>query len=219
MSTYLIHACPKRIAYVNEYLVPSMLKQGIERENILIYEDKFKLGNLQAFLASSELVIHNTSGTWHLQDDIIISSKFKEVTESYDKGIVCGFCNKYSEDLQIGLRPVRDLWYSFPCIRIPNTVLKRFVEWMRRPEIQKKYRVYIEAGKFDDTLFRAFILERYPDKLIQNLCPNIVDNIDYLIGGSLINYSRTVDANSIYFDEQKEKLEFEESYRKSVYNE
>lgn len=217
MSTYLIHACPKRIDYVNDYLVPSMLNQGIERNNILIYNDTMKLGNLQAFLTSASLISDVTSGTWHLQDDIIISPNFRKVTESFNNGIVCGFCNKYSEDLQIGIRPIRDMWYSFPCIRIPNLILKQFVQWMGTRDVQIKYKAYIEAKKFDDTLFRAFMLERYKDMIVHNLCPNIVDNIDYLIGGSLINKARDVDANSIYFEEQEMKSAFEIAYKNSVY--
>lgn len=219
MAKYLIHACPKRIDYVNDYLVPSMLRQGIEKENILIYNDEKKLGNLRAFKASSELVCHEISGTWHLQDDVIISSKFREVTETYDKGVVCGFCNVFSKDLPIGIRLMRDMWYSFPCIRIPNNVLKQFVQWLNYPDTQTTYRYYIEANKFDDTLFRKFMTTKYPDKIVHNLCPNIVDNVDYLLGGSIINYTRDKEknVNSIYYNEQKEKAEFEDAYRKSVY--
>lgn len=200
VAKYLIHSCQKRKWYVDNYLIPSMLEQGIKRENILVYNDSARLGNLRAFLASADMV-EQTSGTWHLQDDIIIASSFKAITEEYDKGIVCGFCNKYSEDLQIGIRPVRDMWYSFPCIRIPNHILRAFVCWVKSASAQRKYRVYIEANKFDDTLFRAFMLENYSDKrVVHNLVPNIVDNVDYLLGGSIIN-QRNVDedVNSLYF--------------------
>ena len=30
MSSYIIHACPARMWYVNGYLIPSMREQGIE---------------------------------------------------------------------------------------------------------------------------------------------------------------------------------------------
>lgn len=218
MARYLIHSCQKRKWYVDEFLLPSMLKQGIERENILIYNDNAKLGNLRAFLSSAEIIDTRISGTWHLQDDVIISSNFKEVTETYDHGIVCGFCNTYSADLPIGIRPVRDMWYSFPCIRIPNGLLKSFVRWVNIPSTQNKYRVYIEANKFDDTLFRAYIISLYKDKLVHNLCPNIVDNVDYLIGGSIINYNRPVsDVNSIYFTEKPLKEELKNALSNTVY--
>ena len=219
MAKYLIHAVQKRKWYVDDFLIPSMLKQGIERENIMVFTDDKRLGNLRAFLTSSKMIQTTASGTWHLQDDIIISSKFKEITETYDHGIVCGFCNQYSEDLPIGIRLVRDMWYSFPCIRIPNSLLKGFVNWMELKSTQNKYRAYIEAGKFDDTLFRAYVTTLYKDKLVYNIHPNIVDNIDYLIGGSLINYMRDKDINvsSIYFEEKDLAEELKHSLEDSVY--
>ncbi len=217
MSKYLIHACAKRKWYVDEFLVPSMLKQGIERENILVYNDSSKEGCLKSFLSSYDNIASVVGGIWHLQDDVIISSNFKEITETYDKGIVCGFCSFYSEDVPFGIRPISDIWYSFPCIRIPNMVFKNFVNWVKSPEIQNKYRVYIEQNKFVDMLFRIFIIQTYPDKLVHNLCPNIVDNVDYLLGGSVINYIRDKEPLSLYFSEQNLIEELKHSIDNSVY--
>ena len=39
MAYYLIHACNKRFWYVKEYLIPSMMLQGIPAENIFVYRD------------------------------------------------------------------------------------------------------------------------------------------------------------------------------------
>ena len=36
---YMIHCCPKRMWYVEEYLIPSMLRQGIDRDSIIIWND------------------------------------------------------------------------------------------------------------------------------------------------------------------------------------
>ena len=149
MAKYLIHSCQKRKWYVDNYLIPSMLEQGIKRENILVYNDNERLGNLRAFLASADMV-GQSSGTWHLQDDIIIASNFKAITEEYDKGIVCGFCNKYSEGLQIGIRPVRDMWYSFPCIIIPNEYAHEFVKWLEDRRDDTNYIQCIQENKHDE---------------------------------------------------------------------
>ncbi len=201
MAKYLIHSCEKRKWYVDKYLVPSLLNQGIKRENVLVYNDNAKQGNLRAYMASSEMIQTTESGTWHLQDDIIISKNFRRVTEEFDKGLVCGFCNTYSKDMPIGIHLTKDMWYSFPCIRIPNHILKEFIEWLKSAPTQNRYRAYIEANKFDDSLFRFFMLYRYPDMIIHNLYPNLVDNIDYLLGGSIINYQRDSNPNSLYFVE------------------
>lgn len=215
MAKYMIHACPKRMDYVERYLVPSMLEQGIKRSDIQIYNDTKKLGNLRACIDSFRLVAQKNGGTWHLQDDIIISSKFKEVTEAESKGIVCGFCNKYSKDMLAGYRPVNDMWYSFPCIRIPNKIASEFIDWFYSSAVQNKYRAYIEEGKYDDSLFRYFMLEKHSDMVVHNLCPNIVDNIDYFIGGSIVNYQRSnkEDADSIYFKE----VELKWKLQKAIY--
>lgn len=218
LSKYLIHACPSRKWYVDEYLVPSMLKQGIKESDIAIYNDERKLGNLKAYIDASSIVSELDGGTWHLQDDIVLSKRFKTYTEIYDRGIVCGFCSLYNEDTSVGIRPAKDMWYSFPCIRIPNIVLKSFIDWLCSPEIQTKFRAYILANKFDDSLFREYILENHRSMIIHNLYPNIVDNIDYMIGGSIINYTRDMQMTSLYFNEDDVKEELKHSLKESVYN-
>jgi len=36
---YMIHACPERIWYVNNYLVPELLNQGITTQDIIVWND------------------------------------------------------------------------------------------------------------------------------------------------------------------------------------
>ena len=107
MSQYLIHATHERINYVRRHLIPSMLRQGIKSQDITLYVDNKKEGLLKALITSSKTV--KGSGTWHLQDDVIISSDFKDKTEQYDQGIVCGFCNSYSKG-QPGEVGVDEMW-------------------------------------------------------------------------------------------------------------
>ena len=84
---YLIHTCIQRKWYVNEFLVPSMRAQGIEADEIIIYSDENGDGQLRSLINSYELI--RGKDTWHLQDDIIISSQFKELAEKHNSGIVC----------------------------------------------------------------------------------------------------------------------------------
>lgn len=217
MAKYLIHCCEKRKWYVDNFLLPSMLKQGIERTDIMVYNDASNKGCLQSFISSIDMITETKGGTWHLQDDIIISSNFKEITEEFDKGIVCGFCSYYSEDAPVGIRTVQNMWYSFPCIRIPNQVVKNFIKWLSYPRIQTKYTVYIGANKFVDSLFRWFLLEMYSHMFVHNLYPNIVDNVDYLIGGTTINHQREKKPVSLYFAEDNLVEELKCSIENSVY--
>ena len=51
----MIHCCPKRIWYVEEYLIPSMLRQGIDRENIIVWKN-----NKNGFFRSMEETVFST---------------------------------------------------------------------------------------------------------------------------------------------------------------
>ena len=200
MAKYLIHSTLERQWYVEDYLVPSMLNQGIAKEDIDIWQDVMCEGNFPAFMNSMVAVGKLPGGTWHLQDDIIIASDFKERTEERDYGIVTGFCSSYDTDLYIpfnksipvGIVPIQKMWYSFQCIRIPNVLAKEFVQWYHTEGINdvELKELCEKQKKGDDSAFRKFLEAKYPDLTVYNLNPNLVDHIDYLIGGTLVNEGR-----------------------------
>lgn len=200
----MIHTCPKRKWYVDEFLIPSMEEQGINTGNITVYNDVNEDGHLMAFMNSWKWL--TDGGTWHLQDDIIISSNFKRMTEAYDEGVVCGFVNSYSAFSEYaGWVSVDMMWYSMPCIRIPNEIMKEFVGWFVTSGVQQKYKVHIRNRKHSDVLFWDFLKERHPDMKVMHLKPNIINHVDHLIGGSLINEKRNKtpeEIMSLYWNEQ-----------------
>lgn len=203
-TQYMIHTMPKRRWYVDEYLIPSMLKQGIKESQITVYSDDTKQGNLKACMNSWLTLDDSVEGTWHLQDDIIISSNFKEQTEKHDKGIVCAFKSYYDKDLQPGLVPVQKMWYSFPCIRIPNEIAKKCAAYTLEYMIGNPvYRNWWKDGKSDDVFFRQYVWDWYKKEMALNLAPNIVDHVDYLIGGTVASVDRKVImCRSQYWDEE-----------------
>lgn len=68
MAKYMIHAVPQRMWYVKDYLIPSMVEQGINKKDITVYVDKKKEGNLQSFLKSfAQAGAWENEGTWHMQ--------------------------------------------------------------------------------------------------------------------------------------------------------
>lgn len=193
MSKYMIHACNDRMWYVNDYMIPSMLKQGISADDIIIWQDKDCKGNLFAFMDSCRwLGKQDFTGTWHLQDDIIICSDFKERTEEYDNGIVCGFTTWYDDLKSPGEYTAKQyMWWSFPCIRIPNEFLTEFVDWVdiwvwRDPQWEK----WIKAKKGDDLVFNTWVRNFHPNDKVICLAPNLVDHVDWLIGGTKVNHDR-----------------------------
>ena len=214
-TKYMIHAVPQRMWYVEHYLMPEMIKNGIDKDSILIYNDDKGLGNLRAFLDSLK---KSDCDLWHLQDDIIISDDFKVQTEKHNSGIVCGFCSRYSEDKPAGFVLPENMWYSFPCIRIPDSTAREFIRWIKQQEEENgKHKNWIDANRYDDSLFMAFLQERYPLKAVLNLKPNIVNHIDYLIGGSMVNPKRRQTATAIYWESEKLLKEWEAELRNGKY--
>ena len=45
-AQYIIHACLDREWYVDEFLIPSMIEQGIPKENIEVWMDRNRDGCL-----------------------------------------------------------------------------------------------------------------------------------------------------------------------------
>lgn len=93
---YMIHSCNQRLWYVKEYLIPSMLKQGIELKDIILWNDYFSVGNQKSWYNSCKYIKQSESlneGMWHLTDDVMISHKFYFRTKFVPNNlnIRCGF--------------------------------------------------------------------------------------------------------------------------------
>ena len=216
MAKYLIHTYPKRIWYVNGYLIPSMIKQGIAEADISIYNDENEDGNLRACLNAFRTLSDPQEGTWHLQDDIIISHDFKERSEEFNEGLVCGFSSlKYDGDIKenIGLVDRSQMWFSFPCIRIPNQWAIECADWVDKYIIGNPvYFDYWKNGRNDDWAFKLYVKEFHKDCKVLNLAPNLVDHVDYLIGGGS-GGKRKHPVRSQYFEDDYLVEELEEKLR------
>lgn len=204
MAKYLIHSVPQRMWYVNEYLIPSMTAQGISKADISIACDENRIGCLKMF-AQSCGKLPSTGDTWHLQDDIMISSRFRAETERKRDGIICGIATVYDKDRQPGWTDISQTWYSFPCIRIPNRIATGLSKWWAE-YASTSYEVDLynirKSNKNDDMLFRIYVERFFPDEPVLNLAPNIVEHIDYMIGGSVENVGRAEShTGSVYWYE------------------
>ena len=214
MAYYLIHCCNKRFWYVKDYLIPSMMLHGIPADNIFVYRDYNELGNLRAFLDSSNRNVlqckaHDIQGVWHIQDDVIISEDFAKKTQLYDNGIVCGFTCAYDKQPEEGFFQLyqHKMWFSFPCIRIPTSILAEFVSWANGNLWQSKYfKGMVKRNKGDDMIFREWLYDNYPDMTHLNLAPNLVNHIDKYLGGSICNPQRESDQDtmSIFWEDHGE---------------
>lgn len=205
---YMIHACPQRMWYVNDYLIPSMRAQGIA--DIEIWNDTEGKGNLFSCMESFRACGEREGGTWHLQDDVLICRDFAERTRIHDDGIVCGFvCRNFGLSVQErGLVPMVFLWYSFPCIRIPNELAGECAAWFFDDAMHRtQYARHVFERKHDDYLWRQFLLERHREDWVTNLAPNLVEHIDHLIGGTLINQQRSIQINRAAFFEDTDLVE------------
>lgn len=193
----MIHTCNKREWYVYNFLIPSLVEQGIGQRQIKVWHDYDRLGNLGSFLGSLKWIKEDYGGQgsfWHLQDDVCISKSFKKTIDEYDQGIVCGFVNKEFNKNGVnfyGRQPVSKMWFSFPCIRIPNNYAVEFLDWIYNQAIfrERTYKWY-QTGRMDDSLWKEFMEQKHHREYVMNLNPNIVDHIDYLLGGSQVNVDR-----------------------------
>lgn len=213
MAQYLIHACPKRMWYVEGYLIPSMLEQGIKKEDIRVYNDEKHEGNLRSCL-NAFLSCEGNGGTWHLQDDVCLSRDFRRRTEENDKGLVCGFSTTfYDGDIEKkkGVVDRKDMWFSFPCIRIPNEMARECAEWVDKFIIGNPvYERFWKDGVNDDWAFRTYLKEFHPDCKALNIVPCLVDHIDYLIGGGTGKVARWKPVRAQYWTDEDVVKELEE---------
>ena len=132
-------------------------------------------------------------GAWHLQDDIIICRDFREETEKYDEGIVCGFGWGGDENIDYtGLVKSENMRWSFPCTFIPHKIARECADWFfNKAQHEPKYKLMVKEKKFDDYFFKEFVKIHYPNyEPIYNLEYSLVDHVDFLIGGSIVNAKR-----------------------------
>ena len=102
-----------RLWYIQNFLIPSIVNQGIENDIISISLDTDSYGCLESCM--KDINIPRYGNTWHLQNDIIICSDFKKSKEiNYSKDIVCRYCYEQdSKKLYIGKVLQKQMWYSF----------------------------------------------------------------------------------------------------------
>lgn len=216
----MIHSCSKRYWYVRDYLLPSLLEQGIPREDITIFNDDGTLGNLKACMTAFTQLLED-GGTWHLQDDVVICHDFKERTEKNERDtVVCGFSSQRYDGIgKIGtVYGISGLWYSFPCIYIPNKMARECGKWILEEMIGNPvYKHFWEGGINDDWAFRQYINTFHKNIQGYNIKPNLVDHIDYLIGGTVLQKDNR-EARAQYFEDDYLVKELENSlyHTKSV---
>ena len=167
-----------------------MVAQGILRENIEVWMDRNGDGNLLSCMKCFQECGKRDSGRWHLQDDVVISSDFREKTEKYNDGVVTGFMRIEWQSLTptAGRVPAVYMFNSFQCIRIPDKIAGECAEWFfTDAAYREQYKEQVEINKCDDSFWYDFYVECHTEDYVMNLKPSIVDHVDFLIGGSVIN--------------------------------
>ena len=201
----LIHAVPERMWFVNEFMIPALQAQGAEQ--IEIWNDTEHRGNLDACLdafASRE----GDGGTWHLQDDVLPCRDFVTRCRDLDDGIVFGFCcRNFGDRLDaFGQVYAPDAWNSFQCVRIPDAYARECASWVRSMRWKKEspapeLPILWQLGKGDDTFFHEFLQCCYPAEIVENVKPNLVEHVDWIIGGSTLQW-RDYIARAEYWDDE-----------------
>ena len=218
-TQYMIHTCLEREWYVVEYLIPSMVEQGIPEENIEVWLDKNRDGNLLSCMKCFAECGKRSGGRWHLQDDVVIARDFRERTEKHDEGIVTGFFHREWQPLtpKFGDVPAVYMFNSFQCIRIPDEIAGGCADWFFNDAMYREaYEPAVRVNKMDDSVFYDYIQEVHGDIKVTNLAPSLVDHVDYLIGGSVINSNRGHEARSDAWSDESIVTDLEDKLRQRV---
>ena len=201
----LIHAVPERMWYVNEFLIPALRAQGAEA--IEIWNDETHEGNLAACMASFAARAGD-GGTWHLQDDVLPCRDFVKRCRDLDEGVVFGFCCRNFNDRldAFGRVYAPDAWNSFQCVRIPDAYARECASWVRSMRWAKEspapeLPILWQVGKGDDTFFHEFLRCCHPTEIVENVKPNLVEHVDWIIGGSTIQW-RDYIAKAEFWDDE-----------------
>ena len=215
----LIHACPQRMWYVEGFLVPQLRAQGAD--DIEIWNDTARRGNLLACMDSFRSRTGD-GGTWHLQDDVLPCRDFVQRAEKEDEGLVNGFCcpNFGDDVLTCGRVYPPDAWHSFQCVRIPDPWARECAEWYFsgawHESPSDELPLLEAAGKGDDSFFHEFFELRHPYDMAKNLCPNLVEHVDWLLGGSVLHSWRDYLPRAYYWSDDKLVAELKEQLRGRV---
>lgn len=213
----LIHASPQRMEFVDTFLVPRLLKIGFKAEYVEVWEDKENKGCLTSYIESYE-ALPKTGDTWHLQDDVLPDRRFYKWARNlmYYQGIVNGFGNKwyYNKAMFGDAHNQHEMFYSFPCIRIPNELCHKWLKWFETakvevPEISSR----LSENKYIDYFFKLFIGSNKDGIPIWNFEPCIVEHVDEYAGGSIVNYARQLPAKALSFQDDKALEELEEWFK------
>lgn len=212
----LIHACPRRMWYVEEFLVPELQRQGADE--IEIWNDTEKKGNLRACMESFASRTGD-GGTWHIQDDVLLCRDFVERCRALDDGVVYGFCcPRFTDDVrQTGKVNVEDSWHSFQCVRIPDAYARECADWLEHDAyVHALYPLWISSGKMDDNVFREFMRDRHPRDWVTNAKPNLVEHVDWIVGGSILSPWREHLARAEFFEDDDLVLELQKAVKGKV---
>jgi hypothetical protein len=196
----MIHAVPERMWYVRDFLLPALTGQGIPEDHVRVWLDDEGKGNLIACMESFAALEGVPGGTWHLQDDVLVSSDFAARARENDEGVVYGFCCRYFRDdpALAGTVYPPDAWHSFQCVRVPNdwaAACARWFftdRWLEAAELLPLAR----AGKGDDSFFHTWLELYHGREPAVNLAPNLAEHVDWLIGGSVLHAWRDYFARS-----------------------
>ena len=201
----LIHAVPERMWYVNDFLIPALHAQGAE--SIEIWNDETHEGNLAACM-SSFATREGAGGTWHLQDDVLPCRDFVKRCRDLDEGVVFGFCCRNFNDRldAFGRVYAPDAWNSFQCVRIPDAYARECASWVRSMRWEKEspapeLPILWQVGKGDDTFFHEFLQCCHPGEIVENVNPNLVEHVDWIIGGSTLQW-RDYIAKAEFWDDE-----------------
>ena len=82
------------------------------------------------------------------------------------------------------------------------------MRWFKNDASQRTCNVQkVASNKSDDWFWIDFLREKHEDMKVTNLKPNLVDHVDFLLGGSILNPDRTSEKTRAYYFEDEDLVD------------
>ena len=147
--------------------------------------------------------------TSYIQDDVLVCRDFVKRCEGITSKVAYGFANEKFTDVVSNVGDVHavDSWHSFQCVKIPDAYAREFAEWITggawKEVNSHELGILFDGNCGDDTFFHEFMLARHPADIVTNVVPNLVEHVDFLVGGSIINKARCFWPRAHYWDDEE----------------
>lgn len=160
-------------------IIESLHTSGFTDDEIVVFEDTEYKGCIWSMFEAFKLMDEDCI---YLQDDVILTSNFKEkmnglIKKTKGKFVINLFKMREADD-KIGYQPPFYSWWSFQGLFIPSKIKDEFLSWflsLKESDYPRWVKVRFEQ-KYDDGLFLDWLIKIHKPAYVYNQGPNWVQH-------------------------------------------